>query len=74
MRPCTNGPQPRRTRADAGKRAGLADTARTTMQRLAGLVDGNPIMARLDGNEVLPEMQVRAPLASGLRAIAAALG
>lgn len=60
--------------ADAGKRQALADTARTTMQRLAGLVDGNPIMARLDGNEVLPEMQVRAPLASGLRAIAAALG
>jgi hypothetical protein len=60
--------------SDAGKRQRLATTARATMQRLAKLVDGNPIMAKLDGNEVLPDMQVRAPLAAGLRAIAAVLG
>ena len=60
--------------ADEAERRKLAGTARKTMQRLAALVDGNPIVAELDGNEVLPDMAVRAPLSARLRAIAAALG
>jgi hypothetical protein len=60
--------------ADTVKRQALAESTRATLQRLTGVVTGNPIMSELDGNEVMPQMQVTAPLVAGLQAIAAALG
>ncbi len=60
--------------AEPGRRPPLIATARATLERLTGLVSSDPIMAELDGNELAPEMQVTAPLAARLRAIADALG
>ncbi len=60
--------------ADPGKRADLANRARGTLRGLSDLVASHPVMRELDGNEVLPDMAVTAPLAERLRAIEAALG
>jgi hypothetical protein len=60
--------------ADVAKRPPLADAARVSLQRLTKYVTGNPIMSELDGNEVLPQMQVTGPLVARLQAIADALG
>jgi hypothetical protein len=60
--------------ADVAKRPPLTETARASLQRLTKYVTGNPIMSELDGNEVLPQMQVTGPLVARLQAIADALG
>lgn len=60
--------------ADASGRAAAIDAARAQMQRFAHVIETDEIMVELDGNEVLPDMSVVAPLQKALDAISAALG
>ena len=60
--------------ADAANRPPLVARARATMQRFTGHIASDPIMAELDGNEVLPETAITGPLRSKLAEISAALG
>lgn len=59
---------------DDGQRHALAQTAQATMARFVHFVDTDEIMAELDGNEVLPDVQITAPLRAKLQAIADGLG
>jgi len=59
--------------ADA-ERPPLVRTARATLDRFTGYLTGDAIMKELDGNEVLPDIVVVAPLKTALTNIAAALG
>lgn len=60
--------------ADPPKRAALAGVARKTMSDFIRYVESDNIMQNLDGNEILPETQITAPIYVKLREIAAALG
>jgi hypothetical protein len=60
--------------AEPAKRPALAATARASLQRTTKFVTSDPLMSDLDGNEVVPQMQVTAPLIARLQAIADALG
>ena len=50
-----------------------ATEARKMLQRFQDLIDGDDILAEIDGNEVLPEMKLVAPLKQKLADIAVAL-
>jgi hypothetical protein len=60
--------------ADAAKRPPLISTARATLDRFTSLLAGDPILKAIDGNDVLPEVVVVAPLQAALSNIASALG
>lgn len=60
--------------ADEGKRKGLVDKAKSRLAKLERLVEQDPVVAELDGNEVLPDMKVTAPMRQRLNDIAASLG
>jgi hypothetical protein len=60
--------------APAEARGPLADRARSTIAGFSAVVDKDPILAALDGNEFVPELSVVAPLRARLAAISAALG
>ena len=60
--------------SDPGKRAALAKTAKATLLGIAKLLTEDPLMAELDGNELLPDLKIVAPMKTKLRDIAAALG
>lgn len=60
--------------ADPAKRPTLIATARASLQRTTKFVSSDPLMSELDGNEVVPQMQVTGPLIARLQAIADALG
>ncbi len=59
---------------DEAERRKTAATVKATMQRFMQKIDSDPIMAALDGNEVLPDTLITAPVQAKLREIAAALG
>jgi hypothetical protein len=59
---------------DEGQRRSLAQTAKATMARFVQLVDKDPVVKALDGNEMIPDMQVAAPMRAKLQEIATALG
>jgi len=59
--------------ADAAARPPLVAQVRATLAQLHALL-ADPVMAELDGNEVLPEMLVAAPIRAKLVEISAALG
>lgn len=59
---------------DETKRPTSIAAARTQMARFQTIIEGDEIMSELDGNEVLPDMVVTAPLLRALGAIDAALG
>ena len=59
---------------DPAKRARLAATAKQTLRELQALMDKDAVVAELDGNELMPDMNVVAPMRDSLRAIEAALG
>src|SRR5262249_8276828 len=58
---------------DDGQRQALIRIAQATLARFRHFVDTDEVVALLDGNEVLPEMQVAAPVRSKLQGIAVAL-
>src|SRR5262249_44923251 len=60
--------------SDPGQSQALARTAQATMDRFIKFVDTDEIMAELDGNEVLPGLQITGPLRAKLRDIAIGLG
>ncbi|GEM_PF-2741250 len=60
--------------SDPAKRAALARTAKATLASIAKVVVEDPLMAELDGNELLPDLKIVAPLKAKLREIATALG
>ena len=62
------------TETDAAKRAALSRTAKSTLAGIAKVVVEDKLMAELDGNELLPDLKVVAPLKAKLREIATALG
>ena len=59
---------------DETQRKPLIDTAKGILAKYVKIVQSDPIMTNLDGNEVMPEMQVAGPMQSKLQEIAAALG
>jgi uncharacterized protein YqeY len=59
---------------DEGKRKPFIDGAKATMTKFIQFVQGDKIMMALDGNEIMPEMHVVAPLQGKLKEIASALG
>jgi hypothetical protein len=60
--------------ADPAERGKLIATAKTTMNRFTGFVTGDPVMSKLDGNEILPDLKVTGPLTAKLQEISASLG
>jgi Rad3-related DNA helicase len=56
------------------RRQDLAKAARQTVAVLASYVETDPVMAQLDGNEVLPDIAIAGPIRSALTTISAALG
>ncbi len=60
--------------ASEADRPPLIRAARTTLDRVLGLLASDPVFAAIDDNEVVPGMLVRAPLEEQLSAISAALG
>jgi len=60
--------------ADETARVGLIRTARETLESLNVLFATDPIVGELDGNEVLPDFLLVAPVRSKLGEISAALG
>lgn len=61
--------------AAAGRdQAAALAAARRMLEAAMALVDGDPLMSELDGNEILPDLAVQAPLKAKLADIAAALG
>jgi hypothetical protein len=61
------------TETDAAKRAALAATAKKTLTSIAQVVAGDKLMKELDGNELMPDLKVVAPLRAKLQEIGAAL-
>jgi hypothetical protein len=59
---------------DETQRKPLIETAKGILAKYVKIVQSDPIMTNLDGNEVMPEMQVAGPMQSKLQEIAAALG
>ncbi len=59
---------------DDAKRKPFIEHAKAMLAKFDQIVHNDPIMTKLDGNELMPEMQVRAPLQGKLHEIAAALG
>ncbi|HEV2969685.1 MAG TPA: hypothetical protein VGY55_06825 [Pirellulales bacterium] len=59
---------------DEAARPGLIKQARALMDGFQKTIDGDEVMAALDGNEVLPDMAVTEPLRLALGKISAALG
>ncbi len=60
--------------APAEARGPLAERVRGTISGFSAMVDKDPILAALDGNEFVPELSVAAPLRAKLAEISAALG
>ncbi|HVJ51044.1 MAG TPA: hypothetical protein VM689_01190 [Aliidongia sp.] len=60
--------------ADPAKRGDKIAQARTTMNRFTGFVAEDPIMSKLDGNEIMPGLKVTGPLSAKLQEISASLG
>jgi hypothetical protein len=59
---------------DEAARPGLVKQARALMDGFQKTIDGDEVMAALDGNEVLPDMAVTEPLRLALGKISEALG
>jgi hypothetical protein len=59
---------------DPAQRARLAATAKQTLGRVRDLLDQDPVMRALDGNELIADMKVVEPMKKSLRAVEAALG
>jgi hypothetical protein len=59
---------------DGTQRKPLIETAKAILAKYLKIVQSDPIMTKLDGNEVMPEMQVAADMQAKLQEIAAALG
>jgi hypothetical protein len=59
---------------DAARRAALMRTAKSALTNVLTVVAQDPLMKELDGNELMPEMQIVKPMQERLREIAAALG
>lgn len=60
--------------ADEVAREALVKEAKARLARLAKFLATDPIIAEVDNNEVLPDTEVRGPIAVKLKEIAAALG
>jgi len=60
--------------SDAAKRAQAVATAKRTLKEIRSLLDTNPVLKEIDGNEVIPDMSVVAPMKQSLSAVEAALG
>lgn len=60
--------------ASVEERPALIRAVRSSIDAFARFLDSNPVMAEIDGNEVLPGMQVKKPLEAKLAEISAALG
>ncbi len=52
----------------------LAAAAKTSLASLVQLIENDPIVANMDGNEILPDTKIVAPMRAKLAEIAAALG
>jgi DNA repair exonuclease SbcCD ATPase subunit len=59
---------------DGAARVKAVEGLRATLADLRGVLDKNPVLRELDGNEVLPDMKVVAPIKERLDAVEAALG
>jgi hypothetical protein len=59
---------------DPVKRAQLSATAKRTLKEVQALLDKDPLMRELDGNELIADMKVVAPMRTSLSAVEAALG
>jgi hypothetical protein len=59
---------------DDNQRKPLIERAKGILAKYVKIVQSDPIMTKLDGNEVMPEMKVCAPMQGKLQEIAAALG
>jgi hypothetical protein len=59
--------------ADAEQRLRLRPAAMATLDRMDAFVSENELMTELDGNEILPDMKIVAPLKSRLAEVRAAL-
>ncbi|HEX7438740.1 MAG TPA: hypothetical protein VF319_01480 [Caldimonas sp.] len=59
---------------DSAQRARLAATAKQTLKGIQSLLDHDPLMVALDGNELITDMKVVEPMKKSLGAIEAALG
>lgn len=59
---------------DPARRARLAATAKQTLGRVRDLLDRDPVMQALDGNELIADMKVVEPMRKTLGAVEAALG
>ncbi len=60
--------------SDPAKRARLAATAKQTLRQVQALIDKDPLMRELDGNELIADMKVVEPMRKSLTALEAALG
>jgi len=59
---------------DAAARAQAVASAKRALQEIQSLLDSNPVMRELDGNEILSDMSVVKPMKETLSAVEAALG
>lgn len=59
---------------DANRRAAMLRTAKVALAAVAKTVAQDPLMKELDGNELMPELQIVKPMQERLREIAAVLG
>lgn len=59
---------------DANRRAAMLRTAKVALAALAKTIAQDPLMKELDGNELMPELQIVKPMQERLREIAAVLG
>lgn len=59
---------------DPGRRAQLAKAARDSVKSLRAFIEKDELMQNLDGNEIIGDMKVVAPMQARLSAIEAALG
>jgi hypothetical protein len=59
---------------DETQRKPLIETAKGMLAKYMKILQSDPIMTKLDGNEVMPDMQVAAPMQAKLQEISAALG
>lgn len=59
---------------DANRRAAMLRTAKVALAAVVKTVAQDPLMKELDGNELMPELQIVKPMQERLREIAAVLG
>lgn len=59
---------------DPNRRAAMLRTAKVALAAVVKTVAQDPLMKELDGNELMPELQIVKPMQERLREIAAALG